>query len=37
VAWFSPIAAFYLYIVIALVFAIRQIRAKAMQRVLRGA
>ena len=36
VAWFSPTAAFYLYIVIALFFAIRQVRAKAMQRVLRA-
>ena len=35
VAWFSPIAGFYLYIAIAIVFAFRQIRAKAMERVLR--
>ena len=35
VAWFSPITGFYLYIAIALVFAFRQIRTKAMERVLR--
>ena len=35
VAWFSPITGFYLYIAVALVFAFRQIRTKAMERVLR--
>jgi len=35
VAWFSPMTGFYLYIVIAVVFAFLQIRAKAMERVLR--
>ena len=35
VAWFSPRAGFYLYIGIALVFAFLQIRANAMERVLR--
>jgi hypothetical protein len=35
VAWLSPMVGFYLYIGIALVFAFRQIRAKAMERVLR--
>jgi len=35
VAWFSPTSGFYLYIAIAVVFAFRQIRAKAMERVLR--
>ena len=35
VAWFSPATGFYLYIAIAVVFALRQIRAKAMERVLR--
>ena len=35
VAWLSPMIGFYLYIGIALVFAFRQIRAKAMERVLR--
>jgi uncharacterized membrane protein len=35
VAWFSPIAGFYLYIAIAVVFAFRQIRGKTMERVLR--
>ncbi len=35
VAWFSPITGFYLYIAIAVVFAFRQIRSKAMERVLR--
>jgi uncharacterized membrane protein len=35
VAWFSPITGFYLYIAIAAVFAFRQIRGKAMERVLR--
>ena len=35
VAWFSPITGFYLYIAVALVFAFRQIRTRAMERVLR--
>jgi len=35
VAWFSPRAGFYLYIVIVLVFAFGQIRSNAMQRLLR--
>jgi uncharacterized membrane protein len=35
VAWFSPITGFYLYIAIAAVFAFRQMRSKAMERVLR--
>jgi uncharacterized membrane protein len=35
VTWFSPIFGFYLYITIAIVFAFRQIRTKAMERMLR--
>jgi len=35
VTWFSPIIGFYLYITIAVVFAFRQIRTKAMERMLR--
>jgi hypothetical protein len=35
VAWLSPTMGFYLYIAIAVVFAFRQIRTKAMERVLR--
>ncbi len=35
VAWFSPTTGFYLYIAIVVVFAFRQIRSKAMRRLLR--
>ena len=35
VAWFSPTTGFYLYIAIVVVFAFRQIRSNAMQRLLR--
>ena len=34
VAWFSPITGFYLYIAIAVIFAYRQMRSKAMERML---